>query len=76
MAGRKRKVEGELREPICFSVSRDTKRMAAELRKAGVDVSHLVCSVIAMKYGGMFCEKDTRKMDEASRHYTCAIRNK
>ena len=68
-AGRPRKGE-ELRIPITFSVDPKVKVMVAELRNAGVDVGQLVCSVIAMKYEGMFGEHDTGKMDAATRKYT------
>ena len=54
MAGRKRKVEGELREPICFSVSPACKRMAADLRSKGLKVGELVELFIAHSWAAVF----------------------
>lgn len=68
-AGRKPLTPGEHRESMTFSVSPTTKRMAAELRKDGVDINSLVCHIIAVEYERRYGEFDTQKMDNASERY-------
>ena len=50
MAGRKRKNEGELRVPVCFSLSPATKKKAQELRAAGYKVNDIVEALIVGTY--------------------------
>ena len=54
---------------MTFSVSPTTKRMAAELRKDGVDINSLIYHIIAAEYERKHGERDTRKMDKASERY-------